>query len=278
MKKKALPLVCLLLLTIAALACGQSSALKPVQPAPEVQVTSAPSGGSQATAALPPTNIPEPSPTPEPTKPVYVDPVILGDIKGTGKTVTDNIKLPACNKTVFQWKVAPSSYGAASLILQMYQKGSDKETNLVNDMVMETSADGMSGSVLQQLTDGEYYFASDNTTEPWSLHIECQDGVAPVANGIDIGGLGNQVSANYELPACQKSVFHWQVEPGQLGAAALILDLCGAECRNIANEMEMDLTEPMTGDSLQSVDAGNYFLTTQNANGNKWRITWECKD
>lgn len=272
MNKLTIPLICLLLLISLSIACGTISALDPVQPAPVVKVT----GGVAPT--LPPQNTPEPTASPIPTQPIYVDPVVMAEVNGTGKTVTDNLNLPACGKAVFLWKVAPSSYGTASLILSLFKKGSDREITVVNDMAMDTGSEGMSGSSLQPLTGGEYYFSSDNTNEPWSVRIECQDGVAPVATGMDIQGTGNQVTGNYELYACQKSVFHWQVEPGTGGTAALILGLCGAECQTIANEMKMDLTGPLEGASLQAISAGSYYLVVQNASGLNWRVNWECKD
>ncbi len=272
MKKISVPLICLLLLISLSLACGTSSALDPAQPAPAVKITSA------VEPTSPPQNTPEPSASPVPTQPIYVEPVILGEISGTGKTVTDNLKLPACGKAVFFWKVGPSSYGSASLILHMFNKDTQREMSLVNDMTMESGPDGMSGSALQPLTGGEYYFTSDNTNEAWSIRIECQDGVAPVAQGMDVQGIGNLVTANYELPACQKSVFHWQVEPGAGGTAALILGLCGADCQSIANEMKMDLTGPLEGQSLKAVHAGIYYLVTENSSGRPWHVTWECKD
>ncbi|MCX6082042.1 MAG: hypothetical protein NTW32_21145 [Chloroflexi bacterium] len=272
MKKITIPLICLLLLISLTLACGTSSALDPVQPAPVVRVTGV------VAPTLPPENTPEPTASPAPTQPVYVEAVLMAEVNGTGKTVTDNLNLPACGKAVFLWKVAPSSYGTASLILSLFKKGSEREITVVNDMAMDAGSEGMSGSSLQPLTGGEYFFSSDNTNEPWSVRIECQDGAAPVAAGMDIQGTGNLVTANYELQACQKSVFHWQVEPGTGGTAALILGLCGAECQTIANEMKMDMTGPLEGQSLQAVNAGIYYLVTENASGRPWHVTWECKD
>ncbi len=274
--KNNIPLISLLLLIVVSLACGKSSPLEPAQPLPAAKNTSA--AINTPVPDAPPTSTPQPTEIPTATQPAYSEPVLLAEIKGSGKTVTDNVSLPACGKAVFFWKVAPSSFGAASLILTMYKKGSQSDTLLVNDMMMDPGANGMNGSTLQPLSGGEYYFASENTTEAWSLRVECQDGSAPVAKGIDIQGAGNLVTANYELPACQKSVFHWQVEPGSIGVASLILDLCGAECQNIANEMKMDLTGPLEGQSLQAVKAGVYYLVTQNTSGQPWHITWECRD
>lgn len=276
MKKTNQPIASLLALVILSIACGISSPLQPAQPLPAVQTTRAAANTDMPAATKSPTKTPQP--TLAPTQPVYVEPVVLGEVNGTGKTVTDNLNLPACGKAVFMWKVAPSSYGTASLILSLFKKGSERDISLVNDMAMDMGPEGLSGSALQPLTGGEYYFSSDNTNEPWSIRIECQDNVAPVAKGLDVQGTGNLVTANYELQACQKSVFHWQVEPGSSGTAALILDLCGAECQNIANEMKMDLTGPLEGQSLQAVKAGNYYLVTENVSGLAWHVTWECKD
>ena len=278
MKKNIQPIVSLIVLLLLSMACGTSSSLDPIPPLPTVQEQESTVEPSLALPTEAPTDIPQLVNTPVPTQVTYIEPVLLGEVDGTGKTVTDDINMPACTKAVFSWNVAASSYGTASLILSMFKKGSDRESLLVNEMALDIGSEGLSGSSVQPLLGGEYYFSSDNTSEVWHVRIECQDGAAPLAVGMDIEGVGNLVTGNYELPACQKSVFSWEVKPGSSGTAALILDLCGSECQNIANDMKMDLTGPLQGKSLQSVSAGNYYLVTQNAGNLPWHVTWECKD
>jgi hypothetical protein len=203
----------------------------------------------------------------------------LLELEGEGETVTDNFDLPACGKAVFYWTAAASDYGTASLILHLRKVGADHDVSLVNEAEFDVP-DGIGGAALQPLAGGECYFTSENTDAPWSVRVECQDGQAPAAEGIDVTGEGNAVTANYSLPACDKSVFVWGVEPNDGGTAAIIVHLCkvGEErCVSIANEMEVDLSELLTGETLQGLSGGLYFLTTENLTG-PWSVRWECRD
>jgi len=153
--------------------------------------------------------------------------------------------------------------------------------SLVNEFAMDVSGDGISGAALQPLVGGEYYFTTENTDEAWALRVECQDGVAPVASGLDLQGSGNTVTDNYELPACSKSVFVWSAEPGDSGTASLIVHLCKVgedRCPSLVNEFGMDLTEPLEGEALEALSGGIYFLAIDNTSGKPWSIRWECRD
>jgi hypothetical protein len=45
----------------------------------------------------------------------------------------------------------------------------------------------------------------------------------------------------------------------------------------LANAINMNMTTALTGQVLQSVKAGDYFLVTENTD-EPWTINWECKD
>jgi len=299
-RKSLIPFLIIAFVILVSLACGSSTPTSApasvVTPAPvNTQVNSALPTVPPVTTEVPasatqvpdtPTNIPA-SPTKVPatvTKipasptPSYSEPVVLLEFSGTGDTVTDDFVLPACWKAVLYWHVAPSSYGTASLILTGYNKGSGADKTLVNDMVMDASADGMSGIAFDPLLGGTYYFQTENTDAAWNVRLECQDGVAPVGEGMNIQATGGFVTGNYSLPACNKSIFNWSVEPSNYGTTSLILALCNMkECETIVNEMKMDMTSAMTGQALQAVQGGDYFLVSENTQ-QPWSVNWECKD
>jgi hypothetical protein len=283
-KKFTVPSLVVALLVAASLACG-SETVSPTE-AGQATSTSPPATAEEAQAQPTPapqaTNTPRPAPTntPEPTKPVYVEPTVLLELEGTGATVTDNFELPSCQKAIFYWTAAASQSNTASLIVDLHTVGEEREGPLVNEFEMDVPAEGIGGATLQPLAGGEYYFTTENTDLPWTLRAECQDGQAPAGSEIDLQGAGNTVTANYELPACQKSVFIWSVGPGSGGAASLIVHLCkvGADrCVSLVNEFKMDLTGPLEGEVLQDLTGGLYYLTTENLSG-PWNIRWECRD
>jgi len=255
-----------------------SPEVAPVAAVPTEPAAATPTLESPTDMPIPePTNTPVPTNTPEP---VYTDPDVLAEIEGVGGVVTDNFEWPQCQKAVFYWTSLPGDVGAASLIATLYNVTAGLDTPLVNEFAMNVS-DSLSGAVLQPLQGGEYYIATENTEEQWTVRVECQDGVAPVASGLDIQGAGNIVTDNYALVACSKSVFVWAVEPGDLGTASLIASLCKAgedQCQSLVNEFDMDLTAPLEGEALQSVTDGAYYLAISNTSGNPWRIRWECRD
>jgi len=227
-----------------------------------------------ATDALQPGNTPVPTESADPAR------VPMVTVEETGETVTDNHELPECFKAVFDWHVDPGAYGSASLILKLHNVAKEEPVTLVNEF--GENPEGLDGRALQPLIGGQYFFSSENTDEPWRVAVICEDNAAPVASGeLDVEGRGNTVSDNYELPACSKSVFSYSVEPDDLGSASIIIYLCNADqrvCATIANEFEMDLTDPMEGKAIESLRGGHYFFATENASGNDWRISWECQD
>jgi hypothetical protein len=227
-----------------------------------------------------PTPTPPPTPTPAPTEPSYSDPIEVLTVEATGETVTDNYEMPECFKAVFDWHTEPNNYGSASLILKLHSVATEKESTLVNEFGQ--SAQGLDGETLQPLAEGEFFFSSENTGEPWRVTLICEDNVAPAAVGeLDVEGHANLVSKNYRLPACTKSVFNYTVQPNENGSASLILYLCNVErerCQSIVNKFEMDLSGPLEGKAVESLSEGTYFLVTENASGCDWHITWECQD
>jgi len=289
MKRRRTLLICLAILGLVFLACnGSEEATTPPEvtpqdsvapanqpPAEEATATATPPPPAEPTPTSPP---PSPTPAPEPTVPTYSEPVVLAEVEGIGGTVTDNFEWPECQKPVFYWTVSSTTYGSASLIVYLHKRGAEQEASLVNEFAMNVPAEGLSGSALQPLSGGEYYFSTENTDQPWRIRVECQDGAAPVGAGIDLQAAGNIVTDNYELPSCQKSVFAWSAEPDDSGMASLILKLCGDDCTTIVNEFQMDLTAPMEGEALQALGGGIYYLVSENTSGRPWSVRWECRD
>ena len=227
----------------------------------------------------PPTEtLPPPPPTDTPA-PVYRDPVILFEVSGVGAQVTENYWVTGCNKAVFYWSAQASDIGTASLIAVLHSVATGEERTIVNDFAMDLTGD-LTGAALQPLADGQYFISTENTDQAWRIRLECQDGQAPVAAGIDIQGQGVFVTPNYELPGCTKSVFMWTTQPGDTGSASLIADLVSvSENRsyNLANDFAMDLTAPLEGEALRSTTPGLYYLVIENTQ-QPWHIRWECRD
>ena len=293
-KKSIGSLLAVVLLIAASLACGsetpsptqieQATSPPPATEDQEPEATTPPAATEpkEPEPTTPPeptsTPIPEPTDTEPPPTPEYKEPVTLLEFDGVGETITDNYELPACDKAVFFWAAAPTDIGTASLILHLHKVGEDRAPTIVNEFDMDVP-EGISGATLQPLNGGEYYFASENTDQSWSIRVECQDGQAPAGEGIDLEGTGNVVTDNYALPAGDKSVFSWSADPNSLGAASLIVHLCkvDSQCVTLVNEFEMDLEEPLTGEALQGLKGGLYFLATENTSG-PWAVRWECRD
>jgi hypothetical protein len=203
---------------------------------------------------------------------------MLAEVEGEGAVVTDNYTWPSCQKAVFHWRVAAGDLGSASLIAYLHKTGDDESVPLVNEFGMDLPASGLSGSVLQPLASGGYYFSTENTDQQWAIRVECQDNVAPVGTAIDLQAAGNIVTDNYELPACRKSVFVWSAQPDDSGAASLILRLCGSECTTLVNEFQMDSNDLLAGEALQPLDGGLYYFVSENSNLRPWSVRWECRD
>jgi hypothetical protein len=201
------------------------------------------------------------------------------DLSGTELTVTDNYELPACQKSVFVWSASPDAGGNASLIAHLYKVGSDRSMSVANELAFDVS-EPLMGETLIPLSGGVYYLNTENLNGTWAIRWECRDGQAPVGSEVDVSGDVHGVTDNYELPACQKSVFSWQVEPDEDGTASLILHLHKVgddRYDSMVNELEFDTTGPLEGEALQALSGGTYYLSTDNVNGT-WSVRWECRD
>jgi hypothetical protein len=285
---KHLGFITLTLIVLALTACASGTAPAVEAPPPTAELGVAPAYPEPAEAPVPAypepaATLPSPTATPEPTAKTAgqrTEPQVVLEIDGQAETVTDNYELPACGKAVFYWTVDVGASGVASLIALLHDVAAEREEVLVNEVALEAGGDTVTWPALRLLDAGEYYFTTENTDEPWSLRVECQDGMAPVAEGLDVSGEGLTVTDNYQLRACSKSVFAWSIEPNASGAASAIVELYKAGLDQpvvVANEFQMDATQPVTGQSVRSVSAGPHYLFVYNT-ANRWRVTWECQD
>jgi len=228
---------------------------------------------STATQALKATQVPTLTPSP-----IYSQPVLLLEFSGTGETVTDKYLLPNCWKAVYYWSIYPNNIGTASLILNLHQPTVIDAVTLVNVVVTDSPAEGFSGSVLWQLTGGEYYFSTESTDAAWTIRLECQDNVAPVGTGMNIQATGWFVSDNYVLSTCQMGIFSWSVQPNAVGTASLVMYFCDLKrCTTMVNEVKKELTAPLTGQVTAMLQSGTYFIGAKNTL-QPWSVSWECKD
>ncbi len=242
--------------------------------------TPAPTDTPQPTKTPRPTNTPAPTNTPPPSPtPTSFAPLVFVEFEGSTETVTDNFDAPPCQKAVFVWSVEPSQYDNAGLIIDLYRKGADSGRGLVN--AFEAGATGpMTGESLQPLLGGSYYLSVESITGPWKMKGVCLDGQPPAGSEVDIENVGIRVTENYALPECAKSVFVWSVEPSQYGNVGLIIYLHreGADSGvGLVNAFETDVSEALTGDALQPLKGGVYFLEISSTTG-PWTLKWECRD
>jgi hypothetical protein len=200
-------------------------------------------------------------------------------LEGIGNQVSDNYDLPMCFKSVFTWWAGPGDTGMASLIAHLHKIGTDGYKGLANEATMDT-VEGVSGETLVPLAGGMYFVTTENTSGPWTVNWVCRDSEAPVGTELDVSGEGDMVTENYELPACEKSVFVWSTSPDESGTASLIVHLHrvkDAQYAGLVNELEFDLTESLMGEALQALTGGVYYLTVENTSG-PWTVRWECRD
>jgi hypothetical protein len=97
---------------------------------------------------------------------------------------------------------------------------------------------------------------------------------------LELDGIGEAVTDNYELPRCLKAIFYWTVSPNSYGSASLILKLHNIETgrdMTLVNEFEMDLPEDLDGASLQPLAGGEYFFSSDNTD-EAWTVRLECQD
>lgn len=91
---------------------------------------------------------------------------------------------------------------------------------------------------------------------------------------------GEAVSENFTGPACLKAVFKYEVEASpRTGAASLILRLFkkGNNEQYILLANEVDETPVLSGEKLQPLLGGEYFLAGENTD-EPWRVVVECHD
>ncbi len=289
-------LFCVLLLTIFLASCSagfseeeisqmipvSTSGAIPILPemltpyiSPQPTETSPPTATIESTATLAPKATQVPTLTPFPS---YSQPVVLLEISGTGETVTAHYQLPKCFKAVYYWNASPNSNGTASLTLNLHQTSATESVILVNVSATDMQSEDLSGSVLEGLTGGEYYFSIKNTDEAWTIRVVCQDDVAPVGTGMNIQATGWFVSDNYVLSTCQEGIFSWSVGPNTNGTASLVLYFCDLKrCITMVDEEKKDMTVPLTGQVTAMLQSGTYFIGAMNTL-QPWSVTWECKD
>jgi hypothetical protein len=233
-----------------------------------------------------PTSSPQPSDTPLPTatpKPTEAlppaEPVIFLNITGTEDTVSENFEASECFKAVFPWSVESKDSGFTSLVVNLYNAQTEKGSEIISEMEMDV-AGIMRGEALKVLVGGTYYVTTENSSGPWTLQGICREGEAPSGEGIDLSGEGQIVSGNFILEECQKSVFVWSVEPSSSGFAQLGVGFVDAQAHQggyLVNEMEMDVTGALSGETLEPVSGGVYFVYVESASG-PWTLRWECRD
>ena len=210
--------------------------------------------------------------------PTYSEPVILQEFGGTGSLVTDNYQWPSCKKAVFYWIIFPGNDNDVNFDLVIHNIDRGLDESMINVWEFGIDPAGFSGSTLQTLQGGEYFFSTENTSEPWTVRVECQDGAAPVMEGMDVQATGPFVSDNYTLTACNKSIFSWSVEPDYYGYTVLHMSLCSLKgCEDLGGGYAADMTGPLTGEALMPVDNGTYYLVAEDPQAN-WSVHWECRD
>jgi hypothetical protein len=228
---------------------------------------------STPTSALRPTHAPTLTPSPTSSQPS-----VLFELSGSGKTVTKNYQLPKCWKAVYYWSVSSNTNGTASLTINLHQPTTIDTTTLVNIPTTDKQPEGLSGSTLEGLNGGEYYYSIQNTTEAWKIRLECQDNAPSAGTGMNIDATGWFVSDNYELSTCQNGIFSWSVKPDAKGTAKLVLYFCDMKrCVTMVNEEKMNMTQPITGQVTAMLQTGTYFIGAMNTL-QPWSVTWECKD
>jgi len=101
-----------------------------------------------------PTEVPTPTPAPA-TEPVVFE--------GSGETVTDNMQLSACQKSVFSWQHGGTSNFFVDLC------GVSCKSLII------AGRDDLTGEVLQPTAGGGYYLVIEAVEGPWTVTWECED-------------------------------------------------------------------------------------------------------
>jgi hypothetical protein len=289
-------LYCLLIFTILLASCSAGSSgedisqmflietQRAVAHLPELQTpytspqptnTSAPTATREPAATLAQRATQVPTLTPSPTT---SQPLVLLEVSGMGKTVTNHYRLPKCWKAVYYWSVSPNSNGTVSFTINLHRPTTTDSVTLINILAIDMRSEKLSGSALKELIGGEYYFSIENTDEAWKIRLECQDNVAPVGIGMNVQATGWFVSDNSIISTCQNGVFSWSVEPNAKGTASLVLNFCDLKrCITVVNEEKMNVTEPVTGQVTAMLQSGTFFIGAANTL-QPWSVKWECKD
>ena len=102
-----------------------------------------------------------------------VAPVETGmNIQATGWFVSDNYVISACQNSIFSWSVAPNANGTASL--SMYFCDRTQCQYLANEVRTDMTAP-LTGQASGNIQSGTYFIVVENTLQPWSVILECND-------------------------------------------------------------------------------------------------------
>lgn len=85
---------------------------------------------------------------------------------------------------------------------------------------------------------------------------------------LDIEGVGATVTDNFVLPKCSKAVFSWTAS----GSGYLIVRLVGASTETLINGASG------SGQVLQPLGGGVYYIVTENVDGRAWSLKGVCGD
>jgi len=231
---------------------------------------------AQPTNTLVPTLTPKFTATPTPL-PGPIDPVVFLELQSTGEMVSDNFAVPACEKAVFSWSVRTDD-GRARLVTHLNNASGRRSATLVSLLEFDAGAE-LAGQRHKSLSEGEYFVSTESASGPWSVRGVCLDGQLPTGKGIDLQGTAETVSDNFELDKCGWATFLWSVEPDDgLAQFTVRLHKVGFDSSHrLINEMEFDVPRTLTGEVLNAVASGVYFLTVEEPTG-PWSVRYECRD
>jgi len=101
-----------------------------------------------------PTEVPAPTPAP------VTEPVVF---EGSGGAVTDNMRLSACQKSVFSWQHG----GTSNFFVNLCGESCGS--------LIIAGRDDATGEAFQPLGGGEYYLVVESVEGPWTITWECRD-------------------------------------------------------------------------------------------------------
>jgi hypothetical protein len=95
---------------------------------------------------------------------------------------------------------------------------------------------------------------------------------------LEYSAVGENVSDNFTLPACQKAVFSYSVQSSDIGYASLILKFNKVgDDRDVSLVNQMEETPQMVGQVLQPLTGGEYYFSSENTD-EPWQVVLECHD